>query len=138
MTHGVLELVIPYRIAFMVEFSNIWHVDKLDQTICYISDLITFRSGYLENEDRFCINLLLIIWTLQDKEEKERQMNSRAAVEETAEDRALNSIGLEEEIIELQDLRMSPIPSLRNRHKAKYYKEPGGRLHGMCPNLLHF
>ena len=70
----------------------------------------------------------------QDKEEKERQMNSRAAVEETAEDRALNSIGLEEEIIELQDLRMSPIPSLRNRHKAKYYKEPGGRLHGMCLN----
>ena len=55
-THGVLELVIPYRIAFMVEFSNIWHVDKLYQTICYISDLITFRSGYLENEDRFCIN----------------------------------------------------------------------------------
>ena len=71
----------------------------------------------------------------QDKEEKERQMNSRAAVEETAEDRALNSIGLEEEIIELQDLRMSPIPSLRNRHKAKYYKEPGGRLHGMCLNI---
>ena len=62
-------------------------------------------------------------------------MNSRAAVEETAEDRALNSIGLEEEIIELQDLRMSPIPSLRNRHKAKYYKEPGGRLHGMCPKI---
>ena len=79
--------------------------------------------------------MLLIIWTLQDKEEKERQMNSRAAVEETAEDRALNSIGLEEEIIELQDLRMSPIPSLRNRHKAKYYKEPGGRLHGMCPRF---
>ena len=74
----------------------------------------------------------------QDKEEKERQMNSRAAVEETAEERALNSIGLEEEIIELQDLRMSPIPSLRNRHKAKYYKEPGGRLHGMCPSLLEF
>ena len=85
--------------------------------------------------DIFCVNLLLIISTFQDKEEKERQMNSRAAVEETAEDRALNSIGLEEEIIELQDLRMSPIPSLRNRHKAKYYKEPGGRLHGMCPSL---
>ena len=84
----------------------------------------------------FVQNLLLIIWTLQDKEEKERQMNSRAAVEETAEDRALNSIGLEEEIIELQDLRMSPIPSLRNRHKAKYYKEPGGRLHGMCPSQV--
>jgi len=67
----------------------------------------------------------------KDKEEKERQMNSRAAVEETAEERAnFNSIGVEEEIIELQDLRMSPIPSLRNRHKAKYYKEPGGRLHG--------
>ena len=85
--------------------------------------------------DIFCVNLLLIISTFQDKEEKERQMNSRAAVEETAEDRALNSIGLEEEIIELQDLRMSPIPSLRNRHKAKYYKEPGGRLHGMCLRL---
>ena len=85
----------------------------------------------------FVQNLLLIIWTLQDKEEKERQMNSRAAVEETAEDRALNSIGLEEEIIELQDLRMSPIPSLRNRHKAKYYKEPGGRLHGMCPKIKY-
>ena len=85
--------------------------------------------------NRFYVNLLLIISTFQDKEEKERQMNSRAAVEETAEDRALNSIGLEEEIIELQDLRMSPIPSLRNRHKAKYYKEPGGRLHGMCPSL---
>ena len=55
-THGVLQLVIPYRIAFMLEFSNIWHVDKLYQTICYISDLITFRSGFLENEDRFCIN----------------------------------------------------------------------------------
>ena len=35
---------------------------------------------------------------------------------------------LQEEIIELQDLRMSPIPSLRNRHKAKYYKEPAGQL----------
>ena len=89
-------------------------------------------------------------------------MNSRAAVEETAEERAnFNSIGVEEEIIELQvgvvliyhtsscitthyiiilinlqDLRMSPIPSLRNRHKAKYYKEPGGRLHGMCPSQV--
>ena len=40
----------------------------------------------------------------------------------------MNSVGLEEEIIELQDLRMSPIPSLRNRHKAKYYKEPGGGM----------
>ena len=78
----------------------------------------------------------ITVCLLQDKEEKERQMNSRAAVEETAEDRALNSIGLEEEIIELQDLRMSPIPSLRNRHKAKYYKEPGGRLHGMCPSII--
>ena len=39
----------------------------------------------------------------QDKEEKERQMNSRAAVEETVEERAnFNSIGVEEEIIELQ------------------------------------
>ena len=81
-----------------------------------------------------CFALFNTSVSSQDKEEKERQMNSRAAVEETAEDRALNSIGLEEEIIELQDLRMSPIPSLRNRHKAKYYKEPGGRLHGMCLN----
>ena len=39
-------------------------------------------------------------------------------------------------LINLQDLRMSPIPSLRNRHKAKYYKEPGGRLHGMCPSQV--
>ena len=39
----------------------------------------------------------------QDKEEKERLMNSRAAVEETAEERTnFNSIGVEEEIIELQ------------------------------------
>jgi hypothetical protein len=63
----------------------------------------------------------------QDREEKEKQLSSRAPVEEMPEDvRGVNSIGLEEEIIELQDLRMSPIPSLRNRHKAKYYKEPGG------------
>ena len=50
-------------------------------------------------------------------------MNAKAAVEETQ-----DGVNSAEEIIELQDLRMSPIPSLRNRHKSKYYKEPGGIL----------
>ena len=49
-------------------------------------------------------------------------MNAKAAVEENQ-----DGVNSAEEIIELQDLRMSPIPSLRNRHKAKYYKEPGGK-----------
>merc|ERR1719350_2111437 len=71
----------------------------------------------------------------KDKEEKERLVSRVAAVEE--EERAANShsIGLEEEIIELQDLRMSPIPSLRNRHKAKYYKEPGGSDQSFPPSF---
>lgn len=50
-------------------------------------------------------------------------MNAKAAVEENQ-----DGVNSAEEIIELQDLRMSPIPSLRNRHKAKYYKEPGGTV----------
>ena len=50
-------------------------------------------------------------------------MNAKTAVEENQD--VVNSA---EEIIELRDLRMSPIPSLRNRHKAKYYKEPGGTV----------
>ena len=50
-------------------------------------------------------------------------MNAKAAVEENQ-----DGVNSAEEIIELQDLRMSPIPSLRNRHKAKYYKEPGGNV----------
>ena len=52
-------------------------------------------------------------------------MNAKAAVEENQ-----DGVNSAEEIIELQDLRMSPIPSLRNRHKAKYYKEPGGKFTG--------
>ena len=48
---------------------------------------------------------------------------SRAAVEESDKE-GCNSGG--EEIIELQEMRMSPIPSLRNRHKQKYYKDPRG------------
>ena len=59
---------------------------------------------------------------LQDKEEKERLMVSKAPLEES--DKELNSGG--EEIIELQEMRVSPIPSLRNRHKQKYYKDPRG------------
>ena len=61
----------------------------------------------------------------QDKEEKERLLVSKqAAVEESDKDGA-NSGG--EEIIELQEMRVSPIPSLRNRHKQKYYKDPSGK-----------
>lgn len=67
---------------------------------------------------------------LQDKEEKERLMVGKAAVEES--DKELNSGG--EEIIELQEMRVSPIPSLRNRHKQKYYKDPRGEE---LPNSLH-
>ena len=52
-------------------------------------------------------------------------MVGKAAVEES--DKELNSGG--EEIIELQELRVSPIPSLRNRHKQKYYKDPRGKDH---------
>ena len=50
-------------------------------------------------------------------------MVGKAAVEES--DKELNSGG--EEIIELQEMRVSPIPSLRNRHKQKYYKDPRGK-----------
>ena len=50
-------------------------------------------------------------------------MVSKAAVEESDKEGA-NSGG--EEIIELQEMRVSPIPSLRNRHKQKYYKDPRG------------
>ena len=60
----------------------------------------------------------------QDKEEKERLMVSKAPLEES--DKEVNSGG--EEIIELQEMRVSPIPSLRNRHKQKYYKDPRGEL----------
>ena len=70
-----------------------------------------------------CLNNLIV----QDKEEKERLMvskaGSQAAVEES--DKEVNSGG--EEIIELQEMRVSPIPSLRNRHKQKYYKDPRGK-----------
>ena len=53
---------------------------------------------------------------------------SQAAVEES--DKEVNSGG--EEIIELQEMRVSPIPSLRNRHKQKYYKDPRGELGTWC------
>ena len=59
-------------------------------------------------------------------------MNAKAAVEENQ-----DGVNSAEEIIELQDLRMSPIPSLRNRHKAKYYKEPGGILKNKIM-IFHF
>ena len=49
-------------------------------------------------------------------------MVSKAPLEES--DKEVNSGG--EEIIELQEMRVSPIPSLRNRHKQKYYKDPRG------------
>lgn len=62
--------------------------------------------------------------SFQDKEEKERLMVSKAPLEES--DKEVNSGG--EEIIELQEMRVSPIPSLRNRHKQKYYKDPRGEL----------
>ena len=48
---------------------------------------------------------------------------SKAPLEESDKE-GCNSGG--EEIIELQEMRMSPIPSLRNRHKQKYYKDPRG------------
>jgi len=67
---------------------------------------------------------------LRDKEEKEKLMNAKAAVEENQ-----DGVNSAEEIIELQDLRMSPIPSLRNRHKAKYYKEPGGSDQSFPPSF---
>ncbi len=51
-------------------------------------------------------------------------MVSKAPLEES--DKEVNSGG--EEIIELQEMRVSPIPSLRNRHKQKYYKDPRGEL----------
>merc|ERR1719400_620209 len=57
-------------------------------------------------------------------------MNAKAAVEENQ-----DGVNSAEEIIELQDLRMSPIPSLRNRHKAKYYKEPGGSDQSFPPSF---
>jgi len=67
---------------------------------------------------------------LRDKEEKEKLMNAKAAVEENQ-----DGVNSAEEIIELQDLRMSPIPSLRNRHKSKYYKEPGGSDQSFPPSF---
>ena len=70
-----------------------------------------------------CNFLMLTSLLSQDKEEKEKLMVSKAAVEESDKE-GCNSGG--EEIIELQEMRMSPIPSLRNRHKQKYYKDPRG------------
>merc|ERR1719323_911517 len=69
---------------------------------------------------------------LRDKEEKERLMVSKAAVEESDKEGA-NSGG--EEIIELQEMRVSPIPSLRNRHKQKYYKDPRGSDQSFPPSF---
>jgi len=68
---------------------------------------------------------------LRDKEEKERLMVGKAAVEES--DKEVNSGG--EEIIELQEMRVSPIPSLRNRHKQKYYKDPRGSDQSFPPSF---
>ena len=61
----------------------------------------------------------------QDKEEKERLLVSKQAAAEESDKDGANSGG--EEIIELQEMRVSPIPSLRNRHKQKYYKDPSGK-----------
>jgi len=68
---------------------------------------------------------------LRDKEEKDRLLNAKAAVEES-QDGCSNSA---EEIIELQDLRMSPIPSLRNRHKQKFYRETTGSDQSFPPSF---
>lgn len=70
-------------------------------------------------------NFVMLWFVCQDKEEKEKLMVSKAAVEESDKE-GCNSGG--EEIIELQEMRMSPIPSLRNRHKQKYYKDPRGEV----------
>merc|ERR1712029_270174 len=64
-------------------------------------------------------------------EEKERLMVSKAPLEES--DKEVNSGG--EEIIELQEMRVSPIPSLRNRHKQKYYKDPRGSDQSFPPSF---
>ena len=72
-----------------------------------------------------CNFVMLTSLLSQDKEEKEKLMVSKAAVEESDKE-GCNSGG--EEIIELQEMRMSPIPSLRNRHKQKYYKDPRGEV----------
>ena len=57
---------------------------------------------------------------MKDKEEKEKLLNAKAAVEENQ-----DGVNSAEDIIELQDLKISLISSLSNRHKAKCYKEPG-------------
>lgn len=65
----------------------------------------------------------------RDREEKEKQMSAKASVEEIQD--GLNN----EEIIELQDLRMSPIPSLRNRNKAKYLRDSQGSDQNFPPSF---
>jgi len=63
----------------------------------------------------------------RDKEERDKQVpvNKGAQVEQEPSAHHQEPLNTEE-IIELQDLRMSPIPSLRNRHsKAKYYGREG-------------
>lgn len=63
----------------------------------------------------------------RDKEERDKQVpvNKGAQVEQEPSSHHQEPLNTEE-IIELQDLRMSPIPSLRNRHsKSKYYGREG-------------
>ena len=87
-----------------------------------LSDL-TGADQHVFNASQY--NFVMLWFVCQDKEEKEKLMVSKAAVEESDKE-GCNSGG--EEIIELQEMRMSPIPSLRNRHKQKYYKDPRGEV----------
>jgi len=67
---------------------------------------------------------------LRDKEEREKQLATSQSLDTDCID-PLNP----EEIIQLQDLRVSPIPSLRNRHKNKYYSRENSGMDGFPPSF---
>lgn len=69
---------------------------------------------------------------LKEKEEREKLV---APPPEENTNNSRDGVNSAEEIIELQDLRMSPIPSLRHRHNSKYYKEPGGSDQNFPPSF---
>ena len=76
----------------------------------------------------FCGQTNIIFQLLfQEKEEREKAVAAPLPPEENTTN-SRDGVNSAEEIIELQDLRMSPIPSLRHRHNSKYYKEPGGKM----------
>ena len=120
------RLTTTFSLVFLSQAKGGWEERRGEESQCTFISPEWAGPGWSTCVQCQCqYNFVMLWFVCQDKEEKEKLMVSKAAVEESDKE-GCNSGG--EEIIELQEMRMSPIPSLRNRHKQKYYKDPRGEV----------